>query len=65
MAVFVVKGYVYVKKNDIVFDDVVGFVLTGCSKHNETSEDNDTLTQIKKRGELIVGVKYDSNLLDL
>ena len=36
------------------------FVLTGCSRHNETSEDNDTLTQIKKRGELIVGVKYDS-----
>ena len=28
------------------------FVLTGCSRHNETSEDNDTLTQIKKRGEL-------------
>ena len=36
------------------------FVLTGCSRHNEASEDNDTLTQIKKRGELIVGVKYDS-----
>lgn len=48
-----------------MFDDVVGFCFDGLSKHNETSEDNDTLTQIKKRGELIVGVKYDSNLLDL
>ncbi len=33
------------------------FVLTGCSKKEEKS---DLLATIKKRGELIVGVKYDS-----
>lgn len=33
------------------------FVLTGCSKKEEKT---DTLTAIKKRGELIVGVKHDS-----
>lgn len=32
MAVFVVKGYAYVKKNDIVFDDVVGFCFDGLFK---------------------------------
>lgn len=33
------------------------FVLTGCAKKEDKK---DTLLEIKKRGELIVGVKYDS-----
>ena len=34
------------------------FVLTGCTKKDK--ENNDQLSLIKKRGELIVGVKFDS-----
>lgn len=34
------------------------FVLTGCTKKQQEKED--TLSAIKKRGELVVGVKYDS-----
>ena len=33
------------------------FVLAGCKKQEEKK---DTLSEIKKRGELVVGVKYDS-----
>ena len=33
------------------------FILTGCTKKEEK---NDTLSEIKKRGEIVVGVKYDS-----
>ena len=32
-------------------------VLTGCTKREEKE---DTLSTIKKRGEIVVGVKYDS-----
>jgi len=45
------------KKLFLSFTIVSLFVLTGCAKKEEKK---DTLLEIKKRGELVVGVKFDS-----
>ncbi len=46
------------KKIAVCFMMMSVFVLCGCKRESDTKQD--TLSAIKKRGELVVGVKYDS-----